>query len=742
MILIYTLHATATHGAGHRSIQGPTYPLSNCFTGLYFMKLYPSGALARKRLSVALTLALVQLGSSNALSQDDSNSDDDNRSRLPIIYVVGSAKDDVLRQPGAVSIVTLEELLLKQPRSTEEMLRNVTGVAIKPEEESAIVANIGLRGLSSADYKTLILEDGVPVAPGLFVGNARYYNPRVQRMEGIEILKGAASLRYGPSTIGGVINYITKQPQDGVQLSLRGGSFNTREATVEAGGSSPSQDAVFGLIATKATSDGFMGKGYDMSDVVAKAGLAIGDNQWLSLKYSEYRNDANISYRGVFLQEYRTDSRRNPAPDDWFLTGHRQLNLNHEWDINESIRLNTLVYGSDTWRDYWRFNANNAASAANNSWVYTDTVNGNNRSFERFGLESRLQFDNTLLGMNGEAELGLRYMEESMDDLTVVANRTTPRTGPLGKDVRDTAESLAFYAQNRFLVSDKFAVTAGLRVENYEQDRKDRRRTPEQGNFASSSNTEVLPGLGFTWQLDPGLQVFASVYKAFSPALNNDSLDALTDQQLDAERSLNTELGLRGNKGRYTYEMALFRMEFDNQIIPANTNSQFQRTNGGATLHQGIEFGLGMDLGAGFNLTANTTWISDAEFDGARFASNGTITTPDGNRIPYTPEWVANLGLEYTVGNLRSALNLHHTGRQFTDVNNSTVLVENTGGFFTGEIPAYTLLDLSVVYDLNSRLSLSGSLRNLTDKRYIASLRQGIYVGPERSIDAGLRYRF
>src|SRR5690606_11754488 len=195
----------------------------------------------------------------------------DDARNLPTIVVVGQAAGDIERQPGAVSIVTAEDLRIKQPRSTEEALRTVPGVAIKGEEETAIVANIGIRGLSSADYKTLILEDGVPVAPGLFVGNGRYYNPRIQRMDGIEVLKGAASLRYGPSTIGGVINYITREPRDGVELSVRGGSFDTREATLEVGGSSPSQEAHFGAVVTYAESDGFMDKGYEMTDIMIKA---------------------------------------------------------------------------------------------------------------------------------------------------------------------------------------------------------------------------------------------------------------------------------------------------------------------------------------------------------------------------------------------------------------------------------------------------------------------------------------
>jgi len=660
--------------------------------------------------------------------------------KMPTIVVVGQAEGDIERQPGAVSIVTTEELTLKQPRSTEEALRTVPGVATKPEEETAIVANIGIRGLSSADSKTLILEDGVPVAPGLFVGNGRYYNPRVQRMESIEILKGAASLRYGPSTIGGVINYITKQPQDGVELAVRAGSFSTREATLELGASTPSQEAIFGALVTRAESDGFMDKGYDMTDVVLKAGLDIGSNQQLSLKYTDYDNDANISYRGLFLQDYRDGRNYNPAPDDWFLTGRRSLDLNHEWEISESVRLNTLVYGSEMYRHYWRYATDSAASVAAGRWVYTDNLNGNNRDFERFGVDSRLQLDHPLFGIANETELGLRYMTEEMHDVTVGATRATPRTGAINKDVIDSAESLAFYVQNRFLLSERMSLTAGLRAEHYEQDRNDRRRA--DNNLADTSNTELLPGLGVTYQFTPGLQMFASAYKAFSPALNGDALNGLEDQQLDAERSVNIEAGVRGASGRITYELTMFRMGFDNQIIPANSNSQFQVTNGGKTLHQGVEAGFGAVLGAGFSFKANATYIPDAEFDGERFDRNGTLTTPSGNRIPYTPEWVANLSLEYAIGGLRSALSLHHTGAQYTDVTNTREITESTSGFFTGRVDSYTLLDLSVVYDVNSHMGFGATVKNLTDEHYIASLRQGIYVGPERSFDVEARYRF
>ncbi|MDZ7924422.1 MAG: TonB-dependent receptor [Marinagarivorans sp.] len=61
------------------------------------------------------------------------------------------------------------------------------------------------------------------------------------------------------------------------------------------------------------------------------------------------------------------------------------------------------------------------------------------------------------------------------------------------------------------MLSDKLALTAGLRAERYEQSRLDKRRSAEQGNEMDTSNTEILPGLGLTYQLNPALQVFGSV---------------------------------------------------------------------------------------------------------------------------------------------------------------------------------------------------------------------------------------
>ncbi|MDH1857883.1 TonB-dependent siderophore receptor [Acinetobacter junii] len=656
----------------------------------------------------------------------------------PTIQVIGSQEDSISKIPGAAVIVSQEQIQQFTPNSTEEILKRVSGVYVKPEEESAIVANIGMRGISSADYKTLILEDGVPVAPGLFVGNGRYYNPRIQRMDSIEVLKGSSALRYGPMNIGGVVNYRTKQPKDGALVDLSIGSWDTYKTTVELGGSSPTKDSNVGAILSWAKSDGFMDKSYEMKDAVIKAGTAIGDNQWVGVKFTHYENDANISYRGQFLGEYHAKKQNNPAPDDWFLTERNSFDINHRWDINPDTELQTLLYWSEMNRDYWRYGVNATASQAAGRWIYTDNVSGNNRAFERIGAETRLIAKNTIFNIPGEAEIGLRLMNEKMDDVTINAKRATPRSGTTAKDTKDSAKSVALYAQNRFDISDQLSVTPGVRVERYEQQRDDK----QKNETVKTSNTEVMPGLGVTYQFIPAVQLYASVYKAFSPALNGDSLSGMKDQKLEAETAVSWELGLRGQQDAVRYELTAFRMDFDNQIIPANSNSDFQSTNGGKTYNQGLEGAVSLEFENGFDVFANLTWIANAEFKGDRYNKNGSLKSKDGDRVPYTPEWVANLGVGYTYAGLRSQLSANYTGSQFTDELNTKPIVENTSGFFTGKIDAYTTVDLTTRYTLNDQVEFYGAVKNLEDKRYIASLRQGIYVGPERSFEAGVRYRF
>jgi len=648
--------------------------------------------------------------------------------QLPVIEVVGRSPESVLRQTGTVQVLTREVLEALRPISTEDALRRVPGINAKTEEETAIVSNIGIRGLAASEAKSLLLEDGVPVAPGLFIGNDRYFNPRIQRVERIEVLKGSASLRYGPSTIGGVVNFVTKTPSEGMLLSARVGSFGTREYMIEAGARTDEGRLFGGIVATHARGDGFMNNGYEMQDVMAKAGLSLGEKHSLGLKASWYKNDANISYRGLLFDDYQAGARYNPAPDDWYLTDRTAVDVNHRFTIHERAVLTSVLYWSHLTRDYWRYNVNTGASNTAGRWVYTDALTGNNRSFDRYGIDTRLKLDFELLGFGNTTEFGIRGFHEESDDRRIRATRTQDRMGPNDRHLVDSANNLAVHLHNRIEFSDRFAVTPGVRVESYEQKR---RILTSDNETAATSNTEFLPGIGATHWLTSSEQLYGGVYRAFSPASNGVALDGMTDQLLEAERSTNFEIGVRGIRGAFDYELALFRLDFTNQVVTGNSDPTLSQSNAGATLHQGAEVALGYRLSQRWALSSNVTWVPVSRFE----------TGPnEGNRIPYSPRVLANLALDYHQGPLRASVLVHHRGAQFGDETNVRDIPTNAaGGIWGGRMPGYTLLDVTAEWRGLETFTLFGAIKNVADTRYITGLRQGIYVGPGRNFEMGLR---
>ena len=280
------------------------------------------------------------------------------------------------------------------------------------------------------------------------------------------------------------------------------------------------------------------------------------------MKFYYYENDANISYRGFFEDAFDAGASFNPAPDDFFLTDRTAFDINHDWEINSQLRLQTVAFWSEMSREYWRFLVDGATTNSDGLtvWNYTDTVQGNNRYFERYGFDSRLVMQHALFGIDNEAQFGLRYFEEEMLDNTVRADRATPRNpnGPLLCNRVDSANSLALFAQNRFDINDALSVSAGLRVETYEQKRNDRCQAVDPVD--TFSNTEWLPGIGATYQVNPALQLYGSVYVAFAPPWWAVSSAPMTCQPKRKNRSMSisacagvlTRSGMNSPPSRWT----------------------------------------------------------------------------------------------------------------------------------------------------------------------------------------------
>jgi Fe(3+) dicitrate transport protein len=663
---------------------------------------------------------------------------------LPRINVIGGDEQAISKLPGSVAVIEKEALALKQPLSAQDALKAVPGIVIREEEGYGFIPNIGMRGLNpNRSQKLLVLEDGVPVAPGLFLANESYYSPRIERMQSIEVLKGAAGLRYGPTTIGGVINYKTKDPQEGVKITAKTGSHGYGLLGIDAGGISDSADTIAGISAITSRGDGFRHNGFDMNDIVLKGGRQLNDDQWLSAKFTHYDNEVNTSYVGLRKNEYRNNPDKNPAPNDYFITDRESFDINHEWHISSAVKLNTLMYWTQLSRDFWRRDVQ-SKNADGTTFRPCDSsltasqycMTGRNRDFEMMGVDSRLFIEHNSFGLKNETEIGVRLHSDHMTNLTV-RSKTDPnaRTGDLTDSITEKATGLALYVQNRFELTQHLALTPGLRMEKYQQKRAihELNNVPKNSN-GTANNTEFMPGLGATWQVMPYAQVFAGAFKGFSPAMTATAISSDgVDQQLDAERSVNYEIGLRGAMQKLSYEVTAFHMDFDNQIINQTLSAGVASANGGKTLNQGLEFALAYDLGSGWQIDGNGTYVATAEF------KNATLG-PKGNQLPYAPELTANLNIGYKFGELKLNLGAYHVSSQYADAANT--LIETDDGT-KGKMAAYTVFNLNANYAFDKHLSLFASVRNLANKNYIASRNpDGIFPGVERNLEIGGSYQF
>ena len=654
---------------------------------------------------------------------------------LPRIDIVGREEKALYKIPGTVDVIDQKKMEELQPQSLQDVLKTIPGVNIRGDEGGlGAIPNIGIRGLGPGrSTKVLLLEDGAPIQPSLFISNASYYSPPVEQIDGIEVLKGASGLKYGPSNIGGVVNYLSKTPAPGFKLTGKVGNYGYRLAELEAGGKSSSNGAIGGINLIQSESNGYQGNGFKMYDILVKGGMEISQNQWLSVKYTHYDNNINTSYVGLRPNQYSNQSKDNPAPNDRFITQRNGVDLNHAIEISPETKINTLMYWSRLSRDYWR---QSIVKRTQESTVFracnvgADCLIGRNREFQMLGIDSRVSHAYKALGISNEAEFGLRLHTESQIN-QVVSSKTLTYSGRLTSQEDNKANSVAVYAQNRFLLSKDFALIPGVRVESYNQTRSN----AATGKAGSAKNVETIPQIGATWQLVPQVQAYGSVYKGFAPAQLATAIDDKgVDQQLAPERSTNTELGLRGRSGAFTYDSAIFSMNFSNQIVNQSLAAGISKANGGKSLHQGAEMSLAYALGGGWGINGNATYIPVAKFVGT--SSLGR----DGNRIPYTPKLTSNLGVSYEKNGFNTLVNLNYVSAQYADSANT--VAQNAIGTL-GEVPAFATVNWSANYAINKDWKVFGVINNVFDRRYISSRSpDGIFAGAPLNFQAGMSYQF
>jgi iron complex outermembrane receptor protein len=402
-------------------------------------------------------------------------------------------------------------------------------------------------------------------------------------------------------------------------------------------------------------------------------------------------------------------------------------------------------YAYDALRDYnnvetYRFNASNTQvirSAAylqrHDHEVVGDRIEGTyksriagRKSDWAFGLDvsvnRQTRFPNSLSGTVSTVD-PYRFTTENFFDI--------PGMAPGFKADRDNkVTTTALYLENRTAVAPRLNLITALRHERIVLDLTNRRTVTATMPATYSRGYSPTTGrIGVVWDVAPGANLYAQYSTAADPPsgiLSTASFaDVMNNSELTSGRQAEVGSKIDFWDGKGTATLALY------QITRRNIATQ-DPNNPGVTLLVGEQSAKGAELSVGlrpsprWQLQANLTHV-DARYE--RFMQGGVSLA---GKVPTnTPATVANLWVGYAITpQLQASAGVRHVGKVYANAAN------------TQWQSAYTLLDLGLAWKINRTSTLTGRIRNATDRVYAANLGSQAYLGAPRTADVALHVAF
>lgn len=673
---------------------------------------------------------------------------------------VAGGHESLRRLPGSVEIIDRDTLERSHVFTTNEALRKVPGLQVRDEEGFGLRPNIGVRGINpTRSTKVLLLEDGIPLTYAPYGDNASYYHPPIERFERIEVMKGGAQIAYGPQTVAGLINYVTPAPPSSPEgvLALTGGNRNYFNGHGTFGGTRGRAGWLFDYM--RKQGDGARAHtNSQLNDLNAKVVVRAQDSGTWTFRGNYYSEDSNVTYSGLRLDEFEADPRSNPFRNDFFYVDRYGASATSAMTMGAAA-LTTNVYYSSFRRHWWR-QSSNSAQRPNDSadprcggMANLNTACGNEgrlRQYHSGGIEPRVRLHHRAFGVTSETDVGVRLHFERQDRLQKNGDTPTARDGILVESNLRTNAAYSTFAQNRFLLGE-WTITPGVRLEHVTYERTNRLAGGGAGISGRTAITQIVPGIGVSHATGGRLTWFAGVHRGFAPPRTEDIVsNAGGVVDLDPELSWNYEAGLRlAPRPGVRLDGTVFVLDYENQVVPASVAGGIGAafTNGGATIHRGLELSGRIDtaalLASSHNLyvRAAYTAVPVARFAGTRFSNvpGFSSVSVTGNRLPYAPEHLASVTLGYMhPRGLDAAIEAVTTSRQFGDDLNT---VASTADGQRGLLPGYTVWNTAISYSL-PRATLFVAVKNLFDDLFIVDRSRGILPGVPRLVQAGVRLRF
>ena len=194
---------------------------------IYMKKLRPH---FRPHYSIALALFVLGFASSVGAEMRELLLFQD----IPLVSIASKKPQRVVDSPVPVIVIEEAEIELSGATNVPDLLRRFAGIDVLAV--SASDHNVSIRGFNQqTSSRVLVLIDGRPVYLdfyGFVIWDALPVS--MDEIERIEIVKGPGSSMYGGNALNGVINIITKSPEeiDGTAVAISGGEYDTLAGSI------------------------------------------------------------------------------------------------------------------------------------------------------------------------------------------------------------------------------------------------------------------------------------------------------------------------------------------------------------------------------------------------------------------------------------------------------------------------------------------------------------------------------
>lgn len=637
--------------------------------------------------------------------------------------------------------------------NARQVYKGIAGLNIWESDGAGLQLSIGARGLDpnrTSNFNTR--QNGYDISADALGYPESYYTPPTQALERIEIIRGAASLQYGPQ-FGGLLNFVFKKgadkPFEFVSENTVG-SFGLLNTFNSIGGSKNGWN-YYGFFQYK-RGDGWRDNSqFDQKTAYFSVAKDFNDKFSVSVEYTHMDYLAQQS-GGLQDFEFAQNPRQSKRARNWFHVDWNLAALNLDYKISDQTKLNSRSFVLSAMRE-----ALGELGAINrpDPLRERDLIKG---TYNNFGNETRLIHRYQIRNQYMTFLVGTRYYrgfttsQQGDADNGSDANFRFLNPNDLERsDYEFPSQNASLFVENLFNINERWTITPGLRFEYIhtasEGYYKERVFSGGQLIFEQTfqdakdnGRSFLLAGLGVGHKISKDLELygnFSQNYRSinFSDlAVANPNL--IVDSLLQDEKGYNIDLGFRGKAldNALRFDASLFFLNYQNRIgvgeivvdDPAFGDKAVAfRTNIGNARIIGLETYIEVNILKILKKEKedwNLSWFSNLSALHGKYVSGRSDFV--GNQVESIPPFSIKTGINTRWKNLRFAYQFAYTATHFSDATNAEFVVDAT----RGRIPSYSVQDISMSYELK-RFRFSTGVNNLTNAHYFTR-RAAAYPGP------------